>query len=79
MLRARPRRFSELRTALEVTDGNLDAHMKKLGAAGYLHSTMVAEGRVHQLYELSSSGRDAFDRYAEALEATLRLARAQLS
>ncbi|MEO0372738.1 MAG: transcriptional regulator [Pseudomonadota bacterium] len=59
--------FSELKTQLEITDGNLDAHLKKLGAAGYLHSRMVLKGRPHTVYCLSESGAAAFRDYVEAL------------
>ena len=61
--------FSELKAALSITDGNLDAHLKKLGAEGYLHSRMVLEGRPHTVYCLSDTGAGAFERYIEVLEA----------
>lgn len=59
--------FAELKAALQITDGNLDAHMKKLTMAGYVHSRMVLEGRPHTRYRLSPSGTDAFDAYVAAL------------
>lgn len=65
--------FAELKAALHITDGNLDAHMKKLTSAGYVHSRMVLEGRPHTRYQLSPSGADAFDSYAAALQAILNL------
>ncbi|MEO1531500.1 MAG: transcriptional regulator [Pseudomonadota bacterium] len=37
--------FTALKVALTITDGNLDAHLRKLGAAGYVHSRMVRDGR----------------------------------
>ena len=61
--------FSQLKTSLAVTDGNLDAHLKKLGAGGYLHSRMVIEGRPHTVYCLSESGAAAFREYLNCLEA----------
>jgi len=63
--------FAELKTSLQITDGNLDAHMKKLTAAGYVHSRMVLEGRPHTRYQLSPSGKEAFDSYAAALRVVL--------
>ncbi|MEM6340215.1 MAG: transcriptional regulator [Pseudomonadota bacterium] len=57
--------FSELKGRLEITDGNLDAHLKKLSAAGYLHSRMVLEGRPHTVYRLSESGTKAFRKYLD--------------
>lgn len=61
--------FSQLKTSLSITDGNLDAHLKKLGAVGYLHSRMVVEGRPHTVYCLSESGALAFREYLDCLEA----------
>lgn len=61
--------FSQLKASLSITDGNLDAHLKKLGAVGYLHSRMVVEGRPHTVYCLSESGAAAFREYLNRLEA----------
>ncbi|MEM7057159.1 MAG: transcriptional regulator [Pseudomonadota bacterium] len=71
LLRRNEQSFAELKVALEITDGNLDAHMKKLTAAGYVHSRMVLEGRPHTRYQLSPSGVLAFDAYREALQTVL--------
>ncbi|MFK7939028.1 MAG: transcriptional regulator [Roseovarius sp.] len=59
--------FSQLKAALSITDGNLDAHLKKLSGAGFLHSRMVVEGRPHTVYQLSASGVQAFEAYLAAL------------
>lgn len=67
VLNAREASFSELKTMLEITDGNLDAHLRKLSAAGYLHSRMVTDGRPHTRYRLSESGAEAFARYVGVL------------
>ena len=69
--------FSRLKAALKITDGNLDAHLKKLNAAGYLHSRMVLEGRVHTVYTLSDSGTEAFETYLTALRSVLRAVKAE--
>jgi len=61
--------FSELKASLSITDGNLDAHLKKISAVGYLHSRMVLEGRPHTVYCLSESGVSAFREYLDCLEA----------
>ena len=63
LLRVKPYSFSQLKNELNLTDGNLDAHLRKLSANGYLHSRMVLEGRPHTLYQLSESGAAAFDSY----------------
>lgn len=71
LLRRREHSFAELKAALQITDGNLDAHLKKLTAAGYVHNRMVFEGRPHTRYQLSPSGKEAFDSYAMALHTVL--------
>ncbi len=69
--------FAELKTRLGVTDGNLDAHLRKLGAAGYLHSRMVIKERVQTNYSLSPSGKRAFAAYLSNLRAIIRPPRAR--
>lgn len=61
--------FSQLKASLSITDGNLDAHLKKISAVGYLHSRMVLEVRPHTVYCLSESGASAFREYLDCLEA----------
>jgi DNA-binding MarR family transcriptional regulator len=58
-----PTSFSGLKAALRITDGNLDAHLRKFSAAGYLHSEMVVEGRARTDYSLSASGAQALSAY----------------
>ena len=60
--------FTELKTALKVTDGNLDAHLRKLSAAGYLHSQVVRKERPQTMYSLSPSGKRAFATYLSNLK-----------
>lgn len=69
--------FSQLKASLSITDGNLDAHLKRLGAAGYLHSRMVLEGRPHTVYCLSESGGVAFREYIDSLSAICAIADAR--
>ncbi len=61
--------FTQLKASLSITDGNLDAHLKKLSAVGYLHSRMIVDGRPHTVYCLSESGTEAFREYLDCLEA----------
>lgn len=68
LLRSEAHSFSQLKSGLQITDGNLDAHLRKLSAAGYLHSRMVLEGRPHTIYQLSETGTEAFDEYVVNLE-----------
>ena len=64
--------FSELKSLLGVTDGNLDAHMKKLTGEGYIHTRMVSQGRPKTLYSLSKSGSQAVDSYLQSLKDLLK-------
>lgn len=67
-----PHSFSELKQALTITDGNLDAHLKKLSSAGYLHSQMLIKGkRPSTVYELSETGKLAYEEYSENLTTLL--------
>lgn len=64
--------FSELKQVLQVTDGNLDAHVKKLLSAGYLITRkQKGSGRTQTLYLLSSEGDRAFVDYVRALQTLL--------
>ncbi len=67
LLNSKERSFSQLKSQLDVTDGNLDAHLRKFSSAGYLHSQMVLSGRPHTVYQLSESGSAAFMHYINDL------------
>ena len=67
LLSIEPLSFSQLKSKLGITDGNLDAHLRKLSSAGYLHSQMVLKGRPHTIYQLSDSGNEAFHHYITAV------------
>lgn len=64
--------FSELKQTLEITDGNLDAHIRKLTTAGYLHARKMQNGKRPQtLYTLSRAGKRAFEQYIQTLHTLL--------
>lgn len=68
--------FVELKSLLDVTDGNLSAHARKLEEAGYIAARKRFEGRVPRTeYELTEVGREALQRYLEHMEALIRVAR----
>lgn len=68
--------FVELKSLLDVTDGNLSAHARKLEDAGYIRAQKRFEGRVPRTeYELTPAGRAALERYLEHMEALIRVAR----
>jgi DNA-binding MarR family transcriptional regulator len=68
--------FNELKALLQTTDGNLSVHARKLEEAGYISCTKSFEGRMPKtVYALTASGRKAFERYLDHMEALIRAAR----
>src|ERR1043166_7754296 len=61
--------FTELRDGLQLTDGNLAAHLRALKDAGLirLHKT-GNPNKPTTLVSLTAAGRSAFTRYLEGLE-----------
>ncbi|MDA1076290.1 MAG: transcriptional regulator [Proteobacteria bacterium] len=65
--------FSELKTLLDVTDGNLSMHARKLEDAGYLKCKKGFDGRVPKTeFSVSIKGRDALARYLKHMEALIK-------
>jgi DNA-binding MarR family transcriptional regulator len=64
--------FTYLRDILDVTDGNLGAHLAKLEAAGYISidKEFVAK-KPKSFIALTSQGRYAFARHVAALQAII--------
>jgi len=61
--------FTEMRGTLNMTDGNLTAHMRTLHEAGYVSVTKAfKEGRQLTTYSLTREGRKAFTSYIDLLE-----------
>ncbi|MDQ2103412.1 winged helix-turn-helix domain-containing protein [Azospirillum isscasi] len=73
--------FTELKQRLEVSDGNLDSHLKKLIAAGYVsvRKDTGGEGRPQSSYALTPLGREALHGYIAALQRLLPMDRAAAS
>jgi DNA-binding HxlR family transcriptional regulator len=68
--------FNDLKRLLDVTDGNLSVHARKLEDAGYIVCAKSFEGRVpHTDYRLAPAGRDALNRYLDAMEQLIRSTR----
>ena len=65
--------FKELKDCLQVTDGNLDAHIRKLTAAGFVSSRkdQLSHKRVQTFYSLTIKGNKAFSSYVSALQKLL--------
>lgn len=61
--------FTEMRDALNMTDGNVTAHVRTLHEAGYIAVTKAFNGgRQITSYALTVQGRKAFTDYINLLE-----------
>ncbi len=68
--------FTELKAALNATDGNLGGHVRKLEDAGYVSCDKTFEGRTPRTdYGLTASGRRALEKYLDHLDAIIRATR----
>lgn len=68
--------FNELKAILKTTDGNVSVHTRKLEQVKYLACDKTFEGRVPKTtYKLTASGRRAFERYLNHMEALIKAAR----
>lgn len=66
--------FTELKKLLEVTDGNLEAHIKKLRAAEYVVTHKEkGQGRPQTFYRLTVLGKKAFKQYVNQLQNLLNI------
>jgi DNA-binding MarR family transcriptional regulator len=60
--------FNELKSMLELTDGNLSAHSRTLEVAGYIVVEKTFRGRrPYTAMRLTATGRRAFGLYLETL------------
>ena len=65
--------FTYLRNLLEVTDGNLGAHLRKLEETGYISINKIfVERKPRTFVSATENGRRVFDEHVEALESILR-------
>ena len=64
--------FTDLKSLLKTTDGNLSVHARKLEEAGYIRCRKSFRGRIPKTeYSLTPAGRRALARYAGRMEAVL--------
>ncbi|MGC2165961.1 MAG: transcriptional regulator [Gallionella sp.] len=69
--------FAELKRQLDVSDGNLDSHLKKLITADYVALRKDdSAARIQTCYALTKQGRAALQNYIAALQKLLPLASA---
>lgn len=68
--------FTELKSALSATDGNLSVHARKLEDAGYVACEKSFSGRTPRTaYKLTAAGRRALEKYLDHMDAIIRAAR----
>ncbi|HET6418926.1 MAG TPA: transcriptional regulator [Geobacteraceae bacterium] len=64
--------FMELKRVLEISDGNLESHLKKLISADYISTRKDTGNRRQQtLYILTETGREALKTYLSSLQELL--------
>jgi DNA-binding MarR family transcriptional regulator len=68
--------FNDLKKLLEITDGNLSVHARKLEDAGYVKCTKSFVGRQPRTtFRLTAAGRRALEGYLQQMESVIRSAR----
>ena len=68
--------FNDLKRLLDLSDGNLSVHARKLEEAGYLQCLKSFEGRIPRTdFRLTAQGRKALERYLAHMEALIRMTR----
>lgn len=64
--------FTELKTLLNTTDGNISVHARKLEDAGYVTCEKSFKGRMPLTeYKITKQGRKALERYLDHMEALI--------
>lgn len=65
--------FTELQTACDLTDGNLNRHLHALAEVGIVATEKLrSSGRPLTVYRITASGRDRFLAYVDELESVVR-------
>lgn len=66
--------FQDLKSELEMSDGNLITHLRTLEQVEYVSSEkLTGSGRPQTLYALTAKGKQAFEEYLAILEQILKL------
>ena len=70
--------FSDLKSLMSITDGNLSVHARKLEDAGYITCTKYFEGRLPKTeYKLTAAGRRALENYLGHMETLIQQMRSR--
>ena len=65
--------FTELKTLLNTTDGNISVHARKLEDAGYVTCEKSFKGRMPLTeYSITKDGRAALERYLNHMETLIK-------
>ena len=65
--------FTELKTVLDTSDGNLSVHARRLEDVGYVSCTKSFDGRVPRTeFRLTAAGRRALQDYLSHMESLIR-------
>jgi DNA-binding MarR family transcriptional regulator len=68
--------FSDLKSLMNTTDGNLSVHARKLEEAGYISCSKYFEGRLPKTeYKLTTAGRRALESYLSHMESLIKQVR----
>ena len=68
--------FNELKDLLDITDGNLSVHARRLEEAGFVACEKSFVERVPRTqYRLTAAGRKALDAYLDHMESLIRRVR----
>jgi DNA-binding MarR family transcriptional regulator len=75
LLQTKSAEFTYLKKEIDVSDGNLSTHLKKLENAKYIKvQKRFLQRKPKTTISLSDTGRDALDEYTRNLENYLKLA-----
>lgn len=65
--------FNDLKSLMNITDGNLSVHARKLEEAGYITCTKSFEGRLPKTeYKVTATGRRALESYLNHMETLIQ-------
>jgi DNA-binding HxlR family transcriptional regulator len=65
--------FNDLKKLLDLTDGNLSVHARRLEEVGYIACAKSFEGRMPKTeYKLTPLGRRALEKYLRHMEALIQ-------
>jgi len=65
--------FNDLKSVLQISDGNLSSHARKLEDAGYISCKKEFDGRVPRTqYALTATGRKALKGYISHMESLIK-------